>query len=64
MIHFDLEKLNDLFESNLIRLRHENVDGTILITAQPKELQKFFDTYADDESVFDTRETYSRASVK
>ncbi len=60
MIHFDLDKLNDLFESNLIRLGHENVDGTILITAQPKELQKFFDKYADDESVFDSRETYSR----
>lgn len=63
MIHFDLEKLNDLFESNLIRLRHENVDGTILITAQPKELQKFFDKYADDESVFDARETYQRVSL-
>lgn len=63
MIHFDLEKLNDLFESNLIRLRHENVEGTILITAQPEELQKFFDKYADDESVFDTIETYKRASI-
>ncbi|MEP1034980.1 hypothetical protein [Ekhidna sp.] len=63
MIHFDLDKLNDLFESNLIRLRHENVDGTILITAQPKELQKFFDKYADDESVFSGRETYSRSSL-
>ncbi|MEO9483556.1 MAG: hypothetical protein ABJG47_08935 [Ekhidna sp.] len=63
MIHFDLDKLNDLFESNLIRLRHENVQGTILITAQPKELQKFFDKYADDESVFDNTETYKRASL-
>ncbi len=63
MIHFDLDKLNDLFESNLIRLRHENVEGTILITAQPKELQKFFDKYSDDESVFDHRETYKRASL-
>lgn len=63
MIHFDLEKLNDLFESNLIRLRHENVEGTILITAQPKELQKFLDKYADDESVFDSIETYPRATL-
>ena len=63
MIHFDLDKLNDLFESNLIRLRHENVGGTILLTAQPKELQKFFDKYADDESVFETQETYKRASL-
>lgn len=59
---FDLEKLNKLFESNLIRLRHENVDGTILITAQPKELQKFIDKYSDDESVFETTETYKKAS--
>lgn len=62
MIHFDLDKLNKLFESNLIRLRHENVDGTILITAQPKELQKFLDKYSDDDSVFDSVETYKRAS--
>lgn len=59
---FDLDKLNKLFESNLIRLRHENVDGTILITAQPKELQKFLDKYSDDESVFDSTETYRKAS--
>lgn len=62
MIYFDLDKLNKLFESNRIRLRHENVDGTILITAQPKELQKFIDKYSDDESVFDLVETYRRAS--
>lgn len=63
MIHFDLDKLNDLFKSNLIRLRHENVDGTILITAQPKELQKFINKYAEDESVFDHSETYTRVSL-
>lgn len=59
---FDLEKLNKLFESNLIRLRHENVDGTILITAQPTEIQKFLDRYSDDESVFEDTEVYKRAS--
>ncbi|WP_296703922.1 hypothetical protein [Algoriphagus sp.] len=59
---FDLEKLNKLFESNLIRLRHENVDGTILITAQPKEIQKFLDRYSDDESVFEGTDIYKRAS--
>ncbi len=57
---FDLEKLNKLFESNLIRLRHENVDGTILITAQPREIQKFLKKYADDESVYESIEKYSR----
>lgn len=59
---FDLEKLNKLFESNLIRMRHENVEGTILITAQPKELQKFIDKYADDDSVFEETETYIRVT--
>lgn len=57
---FDLEKLNKLFESNLIRMRHENVDGQILITAQPKEIQKFLGKYSDDESVFDDTERYVR----
>ena len=59
---FNLEKLNKLFESNLIRLRHENVDGTVLITAQPKEIQKFIDQYSDDESVFEETEHYKRIS--
>ncbi|KYG81939.1 hypothetical protein EV198_2543 [Roseivirga ehrenbergii] len=62
LTQFDLDKLNKLFKSNLIRLRHENVDGTILITAQPKELQKFLDKYSDDESVFDDPETYTRVA--
>ena len=62
MIHFDLDKLNKLFESNLIRLRHENVEGTVLITAQPEELQKFIEKYAEDESVFESVETYKKAS--
>ncbi|MBO3698221.1 hypothetical protein [Roseivirga sp. E12] len=59
---FDLEKLSDLFKSNLVRLRHENVDGTILITAQPKEIQKFLERYSDDESVFESVDTYSKIS--
>jgi hypothetical protein len=62
MTPFDLQKLNKLFESNLIRLRHENVDGMILITAQPKEIQKFIDRYSEDESVFEETETYQKAS--
>jgi hypothetical protein len=47
-VQFDLDKLNKLFDSNLIRMRHENVEGTILITAQPEEIQKFLSKYADD----------------
>lgn len=60
MTMFDLEKLNELFESNLIRLRHEYVNGNVLITAQPKEIQKFLDKYSDDENVFDGEAIYSK----
>jgi len=57
---FDLGKLNELFESNLIRLRHETVNGTVMITAQPKELQKFLERYAEDESVFEDTQLYQK----
>jgi len=57
---FDLDKMNDLFDSNLIRMSHETMDGTVLITAQPEEIQKFLKKYSRDESVFDEVEVYSR----
>lgn len=60
LTQFDLEKMNKLFESNLIRIRHENVDGAVLITARPKEIQKFLDKYSDDSSVFESPETYQK----
>lgn len=59
---FDLEKLNKLFESNLIRIGHETVDGSVLITAKSEEIQKFFDKYSNDESVFDNVDTYTRVA--
>ncbi|NVK83189.1 MAG: hypothetical protein HWE21_02645 [Cytophagia bacterium] len=61
LIQFDYEKMNKLFESNLVRLRHENVDGSILLTAQTSEMRKFLDKYSDDESVFEEVETYSKS---
>jgi hypothetical protein len=57
---FDLEKLNELFKSNLIRLRHEYVDGNVLITAQPEEIQAFIKRYSNDESVFEDTDTFTR----
>lgn len=57
---FDLEKLRDLFKSNLIRLRHENVEGDIIITAQPEEIQKFLKIYAEDEGVFESPDEYRK----
>ena len=57
LVFFDMEKLKELFESNLIRLRHEYVNEKVLITAQPKEIQKFLDKYSDDETVFHDHDT-------
>lgn len=59
---FDQDKLKDLFESNLIRIRHEIIDDKVLITAQPKEIQKFLDKYSDDESVFEESAMYAKAT--
>jgi len=61
LTQFDLEKLNELFESNLVRLRHEYVDGNVVITAQPTEIQKFLDRYSNDDTVFDGVEVYSKS---
>lgn len=63
LTQFDLEKLNELFESNLVRLRHEYVDGNVVITAQPEEIQKFLDRYSNDETVFDGVEDYRKAAL-
>lgn len=60
---FYLKKLNELFESNLVRLRHEYVDGNVVITAQPTEIQKFLDRYSNDESVFDASEEYTKMAL-
>ena len=61
LTQFDLEKLNELFESNLIRLRHEYVDSNVVITAQPTEIQKFLDKYSNDQAVFEDAEIYSKS---
>ncbi|MHA7101996.1 hypothetical protein [Roseivirga pacifica] len=60
LVQFDYQKMNKLFKSNLIRLRHEVVDGTVLITAQTDELRKFIDKYSKDESVFEGSTLYTK----
>ena len=60
LVQFDHGKMKKLFESNLVRLRHENVDGSILLTAQTNELRKFIERYSDDETVFEKAEIYTR----
>lgn len=52
--HFaENEWLEQLFEQRRIRIKHEVLeDGAIILTAGPKELQKFFLKYADDPNAF------------
>lgn len=61
---FDLDKMNKLFDSNLIRMSHEKVDGSVLITAKSEEIQKFLEKYSRDESVFDGQEVYHRVTAE
>lgn len=50
---FDQEWLEDLIKENKIRIHHENNDDYILLTAKPKELQKFVAKYVNSEDAFD-----------
>ncbi len=61
LTQFDLNKLHNLFKSNLIRLRHEMINDEVLITAKPEDLQKFLKNYARDPSVYDSTEEYIKA---
>lgn len=50
---FDQEWLADLIKENKIRIHHESNDDYILLTAKPKELQKFVTKYVNSEKAFD-----------
>lgn len=49
---FDQDWLGKLIENNKIRIHHENNGDYILLTALPKELQKFVTKYVDSEEAF------------
>lgn len=49
---FDRDWLEDLITENKIRVRHENNGEYILLTAKPKELQKFVAKYVNSEAAF------------
>ncbi|MCY1723289.1 hypothetical protein OU798_23265 [Prolixibacteraceae bacterium Z1-6] len=49
---FDPEWLENLIKENKIRIHHENNGDFILLTARPKELQKFVTKYVDSEEAF------------
>jgi len=45
---FDQGYIEELIKKNLINIRHEVVDGKIMITATTEELQKFIIKYSDN----------------
>jgi hypothetical protein len=55
---FSYDRLEELFEQNRIRIRHQMFDDYIVITASTDELQKFIKKYADDEKAFDDSSTF------
>jgi len=65
--HFDMKRLDGdfldkLISSNKINIRHEVVDGNIVITAPTDELQKFIIQYSDNPKAFVT-ETFCERSM-
>lgn len=50
---FDPDWLEDLIKENKIRIHHEDNGDFILLTAKPKELQKFVSKYVDSEEAFE-----------
>ena len=49
---FSSEWLEEKFKKNKIRIKHEKNENYTLLTAKPKELQKFFIKYSDDEGAY------------
>ncbi len=49
---YDQNWLEKLIKENKIRIHHENNGDYILLTASPKELQKFVTKYVDSEEAF------------
>jgi len=49
---YDQDWLGKLIKENKIRIRHESNDDYVLLTASPKELQKFVTKYVNSEEAF------------
>jgi hypothetical protein len=56
----DLDWLKKMIAEKETDIGHEEVDGGILLTASPKELQEFFLKYADDDKAFPDRNELHR----
>ena len=50
---FDQDWLSELIRENKIRIHHEENDEFVLLTAKPKELQKFVTKYVNSEEAFE-----------
>lgn len=50
---FQSSFISDLISSNRIRIKHEDTDDSILITASTSELRKFVEKYAHDEEAYE-----------
>ncbi len=50
--YFDNDYLKRLFKERKIRIKHEKVNGDIVLTADSKELQQFMIKYAEDKRAF------------
>ncbi len=50
---FQSSFISDLISSNRIRIKHEDTDDSILVTASTNELRKFVEKYAHDVEAFE-----------
>ncbi len=61
IIHpFNSKWLIDKIENNQVRIKHENPDGAMIITAGTDELQAFVKKYGKDERAYDTPTRFLR----
>ncbi len=61
---FDSDWFEQKMKENKIRIKHEKNSGNILLTAQPKDLQKFVIKYSDDENAFDDDNKFELKPIK
>jgi hypothetical protein len=61
----DMDELKKLFREGKVRLKHERMeDGNILITASPKQLQKFISQHGSNDVFFGIDQELKRISSK
>lgn len=61
---FDSDWFEQKLKENKIRIKHEKNSADILLTAQPKDLQKFVIKYSDDENAFNDDNKFVLRPIK